>query len=181
MALVLLSLTAAAAAQQENYCGEGTTFNSSTSKCSCLDPLGLSGHHKDVITLAGISGFNDDIYYWGPDIFEVTVNLMNEGWWDLLPPATRVEYSIGNSMCDEGEAMKSYWNIRTSNGNMPVHGIVGARCSGASKALARLAGLESVPVISPSSNSAALSDKKEFPYFSRLVAPNNEFGEGKLT
>ena len=43
--------------------------------------------------------------------------------------------------------------------------------------LARLTGLEKVPHLSPASNSAALSDKEEFPFFSRLVAPNDERGE----
>jgi len=67
--------------------------------------------------------------------------------------------------------------MRTVNGNRPPHGIVGARCSGASIQLARIAGLEGVPQLSPASNSARLSDDTEFPFFSRLLAPNDERGE----
>jgi len=81
-------------------------------------------------------------------------------------------------MCDETTTMRSYWKIRTENGNKPMHGVIGARCSGATMALSRIAALENVPQISPSSDSAQLSNDIEFPNFSRMVSPNDERGEG---
>jgi len=48
--------------------------------------------------------------------------------------------------------------------------------------LATLTGLEGVPHLSPASNSVDLSNKEKYPYFSRLVAANDETGEvGALT
>lgn len=96
----------------------------------------------------------------------------------------RVEYQLENSRCDETQAVRSYWNIRTNHlrkqGKRPMHGIIGARCSGPSMSLARVSSLEEVPQLSPASNAARLSNKLEFPFFSRLMAPNNQNGEGEL-
>lgn len=45
--------------------------------------------------------------------------------------------------------------------------------------IGRFSGLEGVPHVSQAANSALLSDTKEYPFFSRLVPPNNGTGEGK--
>lgn len=131
-----------------------------------------------VIRLAGI--FDTTTYNWGPDVFHVTVRLINEGKWDILPPGFRVVYDLENAKCGATTAARAYWKLRKANGNKPMHGIVGARCSAPSVTLARIAGLEGVPQISPASQSTRLSNDGEFPYFSRLMAPNNEQGESKL-
>jgi ABC-type branched-subunit amino acid transport system substrate-binding protein len=89
----------------------------------------------------------------------------------------KLRYEIRNTECDETTAVRQYWELRSENQNVPPHGIIGARCSGVSVALARVSGLECVPMLSPASNSAQLSKATEFPFFFRLVAPSNERGE----
>ncbi|CAB9504946.1 TCDD-inducible poly [ADP-ribose] polymerase [Seminavis robusta] len=137
--------------------------------------LYFDNEDQTVIKLAGL--FDTSNYVWGPDVFAVTVQLINQGWWDVLNPGDRLEYDLRNTACDETTAVRSYWGLRSANGNKPMHGIIGARCSGASISLARVAGLEAVPQLSPASTSSLLSNKYEFPSFSRMVAPNNERGE----
>lgn len=78
----------------------------------------------NVIELAGV--FDITAYDWGPDVFEVAVQFINEGrWGNLLPPGTRVEYSLEDTDCDQTTAVRSYWKIRTENGDRPPHGVVG--------------------------------------------------------
>mmetsp|Transcript_94747 Transcript_94747/g.141948 ORF Transcript_94747/g.141948 Transcript_94747/m.141948 type:complete len:998 (-) Transcript_94747:204-3197(-) len=141
----------------------------------CVDAV-AAAQDPNRIFLAGI--MDTTSYTWCPDIFEFTVEEINKGRWGILEAgsAERVEYTLKNSECDETMAAQAYWEIRTQNGNRPPDGIVGARCSGASTSLARISGLQRVPHVSPTSNTAKLTSE-EFPYFSRLVAPNNEHGE----
>ena len=51
----------------------------------------------NVINLAGI--YDTTVYTWSPEIFEVTVDLINQGWWGALPNTNeyRLEYSLENS------------------------------------------------------------------------------------
>lgn len=164
-ALVLISLT----------CGSGTEPDFATNECVCSESD--VDEDPNTIHLAGI--FDTTTYTWGPDIFNVTVRLINEGRWGVMSPddGQKLTYTLKNANCDETTAVRAYWDVRTENGNRPPHGLIGARCSGASIQLARISGLEEVPQLSPTSNSARLSDVDEFPFFSRLVAPNNENGE----
>jgi ABC-type branched-subunit amino acid transport system substrate-binding protein len=124
-------------------------------------------------------------FTWIPDIFEYTVQLINQGGWrdDVLQGFgpdegdLKLSYAIGNSECSESAAVRRYWELRTQNQNIPPHGIIGARCSEASIALAHTSGLECVPMLSPSSGTAQFSSSPdEFPFFSRMVAPDNERG-----
>jgi hypothetical protein len=84
--------------------------------------------------------------------------------------------TLANSGCDENAGATAYWDVRPSCGGTPLHGVIGCRCSGASMAAARIAGLEHVPQISASSTSPKLSDKNAFPYFFRTVAPDGPAG-----
>jgi Receptor family ligand binding region len=120
------------------------------------------------------------------------------------PPGTQtvLYHAIANDNCDDTTASRAYWDLRheTNNYNTTIvkynttndrnsgilnqmtvpqrmHGIVGSRCSGASIAIARLAGLEEIPQVSPVSTSARLSNDDEFPYFSRLAAPDSTRGQ----
>jgi ABC-type branched-subunit amino acid transport system substrate-binding protein len=138
---------------------------------------------SNEVYIAGIFDLNS--YDWGADIFNFTIKLINEGrWWDVDDKDAQVVYKLINSRCDETTAVRAYGQLRTENGGIPMDGIVGARCSGASASLARISGLDGVPQVSPSANSAQLNakllgtnDTEEFPYFSRLVAPNDDRGE----
>ena len=90
-----------------------------------------------------------------------------------LPP---IHTTLSNSMCDENAGATAYWDVRPSCGGAPLHGVIGCRCSGASMAVARTAGLEQVPQISASSTSPKLSNTDDFPYFFRTVAPDGPAG-----
>lgn len=87
-----------------------------------------------------------------------------------------IETTLSNSACDENAGASAYWDVRPSCGDVPLHGVIGCRCSGASMAAARIASLEHVPQISPSSTSPKLSDRDDFPYFFRTVAPDGPAG-----
>lgn len=177
--LLLLSLLWAASTSfgqqiDSGVCGADTFLDESTNECICNSNL---PEDPTKIYLAGI--FDTSSYTWGPGVFNVTVKLINEGRWDALGEfGQTLEYTLVDSHCDETAAARAYWELRTLNNNRPPAGIVGARCSGASISLARISGLEGVPQLSPASNSARLTDEFNFPFFSRLVAPNNEQGEG---
>ena len=168
---VFLSL-AVLTARSQGICGTGTYLSNDTNQCLC-NPDNNSNDDPNVIKLAGI--FDTTTYVWGPEVFDLTVQLLNQGEWGVLPEGMRVEYQLEDAKCDGTTAAQAYWKVR------PVDGIIGARCSGASVTLAQISGLEEVPHLSPASNSARFSENEgeEFPFFSRLVAPNNEHGEGK--
>jgi hypothetical protein len=113
----------------------------------------------NVVTIAGI--YDQVSYDWVAFIFNTTISLINnqtDGWHDnifadednhtIFVPSLRNE-----GLCNETLALKAYWDIRKQNGGVPVHGLVGCRCSGSSIAVACIAGLEEVPQISPSSTS----------------------------
>ncbi|CAB9502247.1 TCDD-inducible poly [ADP-ribose] polymerase [Seminavis robusta] len=163
--------------------------------------LAQEDDNDDTIRIACI--FDTTGYDWSPDVFEVTFQLINDGWWGILPTSTttsssnngtsttrtRVTYELMDSNCDAMAATNAYWTMFHNDHNnndddnhttqQPLrrfHGIVGPRCSGAAIALGRFAGLEEIPQISPTTNSAILSDKTQFPLFSRLVPPSDERG-----
>jgi ABC-type branched-subunit amino acid transport system substrate-binding protein len=160
-------------ASQAGFCNQtDIVFDSERNVCVCIPPT-----EDDLIYIAGI--FDTTNFDWGEELFEYTIEGIRKGWfndfWALQEPNLR--YAVADADCDETAAARSYWELRQQNNDRPPHGIVGARCSGASKSLARIAGLEGVPQISPASTSSKLSDKDEFPYVSRLVAPDDARGE----
>lgn len=133
---------------------------------------------EEVINIGGIYDLN--VYDWAPDIFEVTVDRINREWRQANPRHPRLIVSLDNSKCDETTAARAYWHLKEENGGKPPDGIVGPRCSGPCASLARISGLEQVPQISPSANSDRLSNDEEFPFLSRMVAPNDKRGEGRF-
>jgi Receptor family ligand binding region len=181
------------------WCGVGTLYDATQSQCvsDCnADAAAAAASLNDTNTIY-IAGIVDTgIFPWTQELFNITVALLNnrsDGFFDDIfhnnnnsnstTTTTTIEYAIANDDCDETAAAQAYWKLRrtttTANGGYghPIlHGIVGSRCSGASIALARLASLEGVPQVSPLSTSAQLSNDEEFPYFSRLSAPNDERG-----
>eukprot|EP00529_Nitzschia_sp_RCC80_P024280 CAMPEP_0113504324 /NCGR_PEP_ID=MMETSP0014_2-20120614/34653_1 /TAXON_ID=2857 /ORGANISM="Nitzschia sp." /LENGTH=442 /DNA_ID=CAMNT_0000399423 /DNA_START=37 /DNA_END=1362 /DNA_ORIENTATION=+ /assembly_acc=CAM_ASM_000159 len=142
----------------------------------------------DVVTIAGV--FDTDSFDWGRDLLDSTVAWLNspEGRQSILDSTTSqvsyptFEWDLENAACDPTTASRAYWTVRNrhiddaGNANR-IHGIIGARCSGASIAVARIAELEGVPQVSFSSSSAALSDKDEYPYFSRVGPTDNANGQ----
>ena len=158
--------------------------------CLCMNAADCTTKAKNIarelqynIPKVYIAGIIDttNTYHWAEEIFAFTVDLLNnhnDGWHDeIFDDGTVIEFEVANADCDETTAARAYWDLRIAKNGLPVHGVVGARCSGASIAIARIAGLEGIPQVSPVSTSSRLSDGREFPFFSRLVAPDDARGE----
>jgi Receptor family ligand binding region len=188
--LILVSSLPLTATQSSFQCGDGNySFVPSENgrDCTCSPDSFLAfvnmgcpipsspEQNNETIFLGGVidlTGFD-----WAVDIFQVTVDLYNQGFFVNNNESSinnRVlTYDLADSKCDETEAIRAYWRIRTDNGGIPPEGVVGTRCSGASESLARVTGVEGVPQVSPSATSGKLSDNERYPGFSRVVGPQN--------
>lgn len=124
--------------------------------------------------------FDTSNFDWVDEIFHFVLSMINDkkdGWHDDIFEFEDIilEGTVVNSGCDESKALDAYWNGLRKN-NTPPHAIVGCRCSGASSMVARVAGLEHIPQVSPSSTSSKLSDDEEYPYFSRVIPTDDGRG-----
>jgi hypothetical protein len=121
--------------QAQLTCGEGTTLDSDTGVCFC-EQIDLTARSNDTksVYIAGL--FDAENFDWGREIFEFTCSLINDhsdGWNDdILNDGTVLKWKVADTKCDGTAAARAYWDLRMENGGVPVHGIVGARCSGAS-------------------------------------------------
>jgi ABC-type branched-subunit amino acid transport system substrate-binding protein len=172
--LLCSSILVKKTASQDGLCNQtDIVFDSERNACVCIPQT-----EDDLIYIAGI--FDTSDFYWGEELFEYTIEGIRNGWfndfWALLQEPN-LRYAVADAACKETTAARSYWELRQQNNGRPPHGIVGARCSGASISLARIAGLEGVPQVSPDATSSKLSDNDEFPYFFRLLAPDDARGE----
>ena len=158
-------------------CGTDTVLQNNQCVCAATPSSGGMG---GTLFLGGLLDLTS--YPWATNIFEFTAQQINTtpassqlfAAVDVAKFPQGVTHVLRDSQCSESVAVQEYWKLRQEYGT--PHGVIGARCSGASSSLARISGLEAVPHISPASNSAKLTTS-EFPYFSRLVAPNDERGE----
>jgi ABC-type branched-subunit amino acid transport system substrate-binding protein len=133
--------------------------------------------YKESTTVYIAALFDTTGYEWGALVFNATIAMLNnrtDGWWDDI--FLDIESIIMDAKCTEKAAVDNYWRLRTEWGK-PLHGIVGCRCSGASAAVARIAGLENVPQVSMSATSSRLSVSNDYPSFFRLVAPDDDRGQ----
>jgi len=167
--------------------GTATSNSSSEERKILSSPFGestnkrsLQGNSNDGIKIAGILDLTN--FDWAEIIFEVTIDLLrdpNNGFFDeifhpylsSLREDTPISFEVLDGACDGHKALSSYWKTK------PVQALIGARCSGASIPLGWMGGFDNVPQISMSSTSARLSDKSEFPNFSRVVSPDDERGQ----
>ena len=157
-------------------CGPGSTLQGTQCVCdvaSSEETVDIAGN--TVYYIAGV--FDLSFYDWVQDIFDYQFNVVINNSEETVTDKSKFVYTLHDSNCDETSAVRGYWNARTQNGNVAPHGVIGCRCSGASIAVARIATLEVVPQISPYSTSSKLSNKQEFPYFSRLLSPDGPLGE----
>jgi Receptor family ligand binding region len=133
---------------------------------------------SQVLTLAFI--FDNSSFKWGERIVDYTMQMLNakdDGWHDdILTDGTVLNWTYRNDNCDEGDAAYAYWDIRTELGGVPPHGIVGARCSSASLAVALFSSVDKVTQVSPASTSPKLT-ASDLPNFLRLVAPDDASGQ----
>ncbi|KAI2497146.1 hypothetical protein MHU86_17349 [Fragilaria crotonensis] len=124
-----------------------------------------------------------ELFNWTEQLVDFTFSLINnhtDRWVKEVFPdgifsdGTIVNYNITNTACNAATAAaEAYWKIR-NNWDGIVHGVVGPRCSGASITVGGITNLENITQVSPSSTSYKLSDKNDFPLFSRLVANDTE-------
>ena len=105
-----------------------------------------------MLQIAGILDLTT--FDWAEDLINFTVDLINNGEWDLLPKGMKLKMFLENSNCDEATAMEAYWRLRTLNGDKPMEALLGARCSGITEFLAHIAGTEHVPQITPNQQSS---------------------------
>ena len=138
-----------------------------------------TGYNESVVNVAVLFDTRD-VFSWTKQIVDLTFEMINDhsdGWHDdIFPDGTLIEHVLADAGCDETNATLAYWDTRGKWKGM-VHGVVGCRCSGASMAVGRVTALENVPQVSPASSTPVLSDKRQFPSFSRLVAPSTADGE----
>jgi hypothetical protein len=109
-------------------------FDSETDMCFCEIIEETENNSTAEVYIAGL--FDTESYDWGLEIFNFTVSLINnhtDGWNDdIFDDGTFLKWRIADTACDASAAARAYWGLRTENGGVPMHGIVGARCSGAS-------------------------------------------------
>jgi hypothetical protein len=114
-------------------CGEGTAVDFETEVCYCENIQETEDNSTEVY-IAGL--IDTESYDWALEIFNFTVSLINnhtDGWNDdIFDDGTFLKWRVANTGCDASVAAKAYWDLRTENGGVPMHGIVGARCSSAS-------------------------------------------------
>eukprot|EP00567_Pseudictyota_dubia_P002061 CAMPEP_0197465518 /NCGR_PEP_ID=MMETSP1175-20131217/64580_1 /TAXON_ID=1003142 /ORGANISM="Triceratium dubium, Strain CCMP147" /LENGTH=917 /DNA_ID=CAMNT_0043001535 /DNA_START=549 /DNA_END=3302 /DNA_ORIENTATION=- len=183
--VVLLLLGLQVVDSDEASCGEGTIFDGTSDTCVCdnasCNTSSSPTSHAEAYGLVYVAGLFDTVNFdWGRELFDFTVGLINDktdGWFDdILDDGTTLVTVVEDAGCDPKVALPAYWDLKTEWGH-PLHGVVGCRCSSASTAVARVAALEGVPVVSPASSSARLSDAEEFSSFFRLVGPDDERGQ----
>ena len=76
--------------------------------------------------------------------FNLAVDLINDhtdGFHDDLLVGTMLETMVVSSNCNSITAAQGFWDAWRDWGR-PLHGVVGARCSSASMAVAQIAGLD---------------------------------------
>ena len=151
------------------------------------------------MTTARIAVVYDQDFDWAEDLVKYTMERITDPT-DAFPNddkirifssgAATIDWKFEYASCEPNNSPRAYWRIlqqwnsdtssnttTTATATAAPHGLIGARCSSASKELAVLSSVQQVPQISPASSSAALSDKKQFPYFSRPIGPDSAQGQ----
>lgn len=159
-------------------CGEGTALVPDEDACTASCP-GAQVEASGRVYIAGIFDLQDD----GGHVeqlkhhFQLTVALLNnhsDGMWDDVLSDVTIEHAVTDSGCSESLGARAYWSVR--EWGRPLHGVIGCRCSSASRAVQRIAQLERVPQIAMASTAAELSNRQLYPYFYRTVAPEGTAG-----
>lgn len=180
-------------------CSSNMFFDEESDRCICPTAASFSDNGDgnafvgDVISIAGI--FDTVGYAWGEEILDFTTDMINDGWLDILQPGQVLHVASANTNCDATTAVQAFSDVQkdaerlatsaSSSTSAPttdmlyafLHAIIGGRFSSASTSLARFANIENIAQLSPFSTSVGLSNDDEFPYFSRIVAPDNGDGE----
>ena len=89
---------------------------------------------------------------------------------------TTLDYSVSNTACDRHAAVTAFLDA-VINKDIKPNAILGCRCSAPTMVTSMLAAAYNIPVVSPASSNPHLSNKGDYPTFSRLVAPDNSSGQ----
>ena len=151
-------------------------------------------------TTARIAVVVDQDVDWAEDLIKYTVRRItdptdpfpNDDLISIFSDGTAtIDLKFEYASCEPNNSPRAYWRILQQWNNIngtstststtctavAPHCLIGARCSSASKELAVLSSVQQVPQVSPASSSAELSDKKQYPYFSRLIGPDSAQGQ----
>ena len=102
------------------------------------------------------------------------INNPADGIWDDVLVGTELVVRVDTQECSVGTDAMANFVDQYSNFGRPLHGVVGPRCSTQSAVVARIAGLEEIPLVSHSATNDDLSDIEHYPFFSRVCAPDGE-------
>ena len=102
------------------------------------------------------------------------LNNKTDGVMDHLLPHTQIRFAYYDSKCDSTEGLAGALYLTTRAFEHGISAIIGAQCSSASISASEVAGLSSIPIVSPASTSPTLSDGKRYPYFLR-VTPSDSY------
>ena len=117
---------------------------------------------------------------WSPRVGAIQalreINNKSDGVADHLLPTTHLRVAYADSKCDGAHGVTSALHVtQNAFAGQGVQAIIGTGCSGAGSTAAHVARGSSVPMISGSATSPALSDGKAYPYFLRTI-PSDAFG-----
>ncbi|CAB9518513.1 polymerase 12 [Seminavis robusta] len=123
-----------------------------------------------------IAAFLDTVRFpWAEELIDFTVRLINDGWQGDILGGVPLEYSISNSDCDRGVAVRAFLKTISQHG-LP-NAILGTRCTAPTMAIATLAAAENVALLSPAATGPMLSNKGDYPTSNRLVAGDTASGQ----
>jgi ABC-type branched-subunit amino acid transport system substrate-binding protein len=124
--------------------------------------------------LGGDEGFEET-----KELFQFMISSINDhqdGWLDDILVDTKILYKVENSECNELSSVQAYMKTREEfSGDINV--VIGPMCSAGAIATGWLTSYDDVAQVTHVASSSRLSDKKEFPWMSRLVSPDDERGE----
>ena len=150
--LAVLLLIEALTASSGGLVGEDSTAMATTLASGDVLSRDLQ-ENSNTLRLAGI--LDTTTFDWAETLFSLTVRFLNtpgNGFFDEeLKDIDAIEHVVVDAGCDGFRALSSYYEVRDN-----IHGVVGARCSGASIPLGWIWALDNVPRISMSSSSSKL-------------------------
>ena len=134
--------------------------------------LSTDGHESKVF----VGGLFDNNMEIGSEFLRAAemINDHSDGMWDEVLVGTELEVKLGTQPCSDGTFAMANFVEQLRDWGRPLHGAVGPRCSTQTMVVARIAGMEEVPLVSHSATNPDLSNTEAFPFFSRVAAPDSE-------
>jgi ABC-type branched-subunit amino acid transport system substrate-binding protein len=129
------------------------------------------------LNIGGLFGSEDD-FACLEDIFQFTfasINNRTDGWYDDLLPDTIINSHNEPPECDIQSSIHAFYQVKKKfSGKLDA--IIGPRRSGDAIVTGMVTNEEQILQVTPTASASELSDKNNFPFFSRLVPPSNGKG-----